>query len=63
MPVVFADITEGMTKGVEVEDEEGKARVFMDVVCYNADVPALASAAGTKGPSAEYQCGEKGSQC
>ena len=54
--VVIEDIVEGMTNGVEVEDEDGKARAFMDLVCFNSDSPALASATGTKGHSADCPC-------
>ena len=56
MEVLIADIIEGMTKGVEVEDHLGKARLFIDVLCYIDDSPALASATGTKGHSADCPC-------
>ena len=53
MSILIDDIKEGMTNGVEVEDDEGKARVFLDVLCYNGDSPALASVTGTKGHSSD----------
>ena len=31
--ILIDDIKEGMTKGVEVKDDEGTARVFLDVLC------------------------------
>ncbi len=56
MDIVNEDLTNSMIKGIEVNDSGERALIFPDILCYTGDCPALASATGTKGHSADCPC-------
>ena len=56
MDEVIDDLAEGMRNGIEVDDDGERALIFPDVVVYTGDGPALASATGSKGHSADCPC-------
>ena len=56
MDEVIDDLADGMTNGIEVDDDGEKALIFPDGVVYTGDGPALASATGSKGHSADCPC-------
>ncbi len=54
--LVIDDIVVGMTDGVDVYVEGEKCRLFLDMICYIGDSPALACVTGCKGDSSDTPC-------
>ena len=56
MGILNDDIVHGMENGIDVCLDGERCKIFLDLVCYIGDSPALASATGCKGHNSNTPC-------
>ena len=54
--LLFDDIRESMINGIDIYTMHGKVKIFLDIVAYIGDAPALASLNGLKGHMSNIPC-------